>query len=322
MIILDLEVAVHQPGIAITVIELHRRRAAIGNDDTTDAGGGVLNNRPILGDGAGGCVVGGILRQVHGLDGIGTHRQFDVLAIHDLRMGHRLHFLAGGIEDRVAHTTVVNSARRIGDDRLKVQSALFLHIGRVERRCRRTVLGQRNLNLIICRIISPRVVTRHNGFDSLHDGIVAGCNVGDCKATGAELLVVDENGLLLSVGPRVVDVILRIEGFIKENGSWSGSATELLALMDDHTVAPNKLMQHITTYYYEVLYPSGISYEQKREAGIRRITFTYDPAKDATLQDGSGDDDSDGSDDTILHPYHSLPSGSAAYASEVANTCV
>lgn len=109
-------------------------------------------------------------------------------------------------------------------------------------------------------------------------------------------------------------MILRIKGFIKEIGSWTGSATELLTLMDDHTVAPNKLMQHITTYYYEVLYPSGISYEQKREAGIRRITFTYDPAKDATLQDGSGDDDSDGSDGSMTHPYPMLPSEGVAEA--------
>ena len=121
---------------------------------------------------------------------------------------------------------------------------------------------------------------------------------------------------------QIPNVIFRIEGFIKEIGSWSGSATELLSLMDDHTVAPNKLMQHITSYYYEVLYPSGIRYEQKREAGLRRITFTYDPTEDTTLQDDSGDDDSDGSDGSMLHPYHSLPSEDAAEATVVANTCV
>ena len=134
--------------------------------------------------------------------------------------------------------------------------------------------------------------------------------------------VVQEFGAAEVRREQIPNVIFRIEGFIKEIGSWSGSATELLALMDDHTVAPNKLMQHITTHYYEVLYPSGISYEQKREAGIRRITFTYDPAKDTTLQEGSGDDDSDGSDDSMLHPYPMLPSEGVAEATVVANTCV
>jgi len=121
---------------------------------------------------------------------------------------------------------------------------------------------------------------------------------------------------------RVPEIIYRIKRFIKKIGSWSGSASELLTLMDDHTVAPNKLMKHITSYYYEVLYPSGISYEQKREAGIRRITFTYDPAEDTTLQDDSGDDDSDGSDGSMLHPYPMLPSEGVAEATVVANTCV
>lgn len=126
--------------------------------------------------------------------------------------------------------------------------------------------------------------------------------------------VIQEFGATEVRREQIPNVILRIKGFIKEIGSWTGSATELLTLMDDHTVAPNKLMQHITTYYYEVLYPSGISYEQKREAGIRRITFTYDPAKDATLQDGSGDDDSDGSDGSMPHPYPMLPSEGVAEA--------
>ena len=134
--------------------------------------------------------------------------------------------------------------------------------------------------------------------------------------------VVQEFGAAEVRREQIPNVIFRIEGFIKEIGSWSGSATELLTLMDDHTVAPNKLMQHITSYYYEVLYPSGISYEQKREAGIRRITFTYNPAEDTTLQAVSGDDDSDGSDGTVLHPYPMLPSEGVAEATVVANTCV
>ena len=120
--------------------------------------------------------------------------------------------------------------------------------------------------------------------------------------------VVQEFGATEVRREQIPNVIFRIEGFIKEIGSWSGSATELLTLMNDHSVAPNKLMQHITSYYDEVLYPSGISYEQKREAGIRRITFTYDSGKDTTLQDELCDDDSDGNDGSMGHPTCIVPS--------------
>ena len=92
------------------------------------------------------------------------------------------------------------------------------------------------------------------------------------------------------------ETIFRIADFIKEQGSWSGSATELLGLVGDSSVAPNKLMQHITRHYYDVLHPAGISYAYKKEAKLRRITLSYDPAKDKSLQSARSDDDSDGND--------------------------
>ena len=134
--------------------------------------------------------------------------------------------------------------------------------------------------------------------------------------------LLDEIGANQLAEQSVQEVLYQIAWLVKEYGRWSGCASELLNLVDDHSVAPNKLMQKITCHYYDVFHSMGISYEQKREAGLRRITFTYNPTEDTTLQDDSGDDDSDGSDDTMLHPYHSLLSGSAAYASEVADTCV
>lgn len=94
----------------------------------------------------------------------------------------------------------------------------------------------------------------------------------------------------------VPEVIFRIADFIRVNGTWSGSATELLDLVDDHAVAPNKLMQHITRHYYDVLFPAGISYEYKKEAKLRRITLCYDRSKDKMLQGAGSDDDSDDSD--------------------------
>ena len=117
-------------------------------------------------------------------------------------------------------------------------------------------------------------------------------------------------------------MLYRIAGFIKEFGSWSGSATELLSVMNDSSVPPNKLMQQITRHYYDVFFPSGISYEQKKEAKMRRIILSYDPAKDKTLQDKTSDEDSDGSDGSQLHPHLALPSGSGTDAPKVTNTCV
>ena len=134
--------------------------------------------------------------------------------------------------------------------------------------------------------------------------------------------VIDEIGANELAEQSVPGVLYQIAWLVKEYGKWSGCASELLNLVDDLSVAPNKLMQKITCHYYDVFHPMGISYEQKREADIRRITFTYDSAKDATLQDGSGDDDSDGSDDTMLHPYPMLPSEGVAEATVVANTRV
>jgi len=134
--------------------------------------------------------------------------------------------------------------------------------------------------------------------------------------------VVDEIGANELAEQSVPEVLYQIAWLVKEYGRWSGCASELLNLVDDHSIAPNKLMQKITCHYYDVFHPMGISYEQKREAGLRRITFTYDPGKDTTLQDDSGDDDSDGSDDTMLHPYPMLPSEGVAEATVVANTRV
>jgi hypothetical protein len=135
-------------------------------------------------------------------------------------------------------------------------------------------------------------------------------------------LIIEELGARELAEESIPNALYRITHLIKDVGAWSGSASELLDMVDDQSIAPNKLMQHITRHYYDLLYPSGIRYEQKREAGLRRITFTYNPDEDTTLQNGIGDDDSDGSDGSQLHPYLSLPSGSGAEAPKVANTCV
>ena len=111
--------------------------------------------------------------------------------------------------------------------------------------------------------------------------------------------VVQELNAADLVKESVPDALFRIADFIREHGTWSGSATELLELVGDSTIAPNKLMQHITRHYYNVLYPAGISYEQKKEAKLRRITLRYDPSKDKVIQDSRSNDDSDGNDGSV-----------------------
>jgi len=134
--------------------------------------------------------------------------------------------------------------------------------------------------------------------------------------------VVDEIGANELAEQSVPEVLHQIAWLVKESGRWSGTATELLSITSDSTIAPNKLMQHITRCYYDVFYPMGISYEQKKEAKMRRITLSYDPTKDRTLQVERSDDDSDDSDGPVGHPTCIVPSQSSLSQKAVANTCV
>lgn len=98
---------------------------------------------------------------------------------------------------------------------------------------------------------------------------------------------------------KIPPALFKIADFVRANGAWSGGATQLLGQIDDHSVAPNKLMQQMTRHYYDVFFPAGIDLDNRKENKVRRIILTYDPEKDrdrASLP-GSGDDsdDSDGS---------------------------
>lgn len=120
--------------------------------------------------------------------------------------------------------------------------------------------------------------------------------------------VVDEIGANELAKQSAPEVLHKIAWLVKESGSWSGTATELLSTVSDNTIAPNKLMQHITKCYYDIFYPMGISYEQKKESKMRRITFSYDSAKDRRLQVENSDDDSDDSDGPMGHHSQNVSS--------------
>ena len=121
-------------------------------------------------------------------------------------------------------------------------------------------------------------------------------------------LIIEELGARDLAKESIPDALSRIAHLVKEIGSWSGSASELLDLVDDQSIAPNKLMQKITRHYYDVFYPMGISYEQKKEAKMRRITLSYDPSKDTTIDARSPDDDSDDSDGPVGYTSHIVSS--------------
>ena len=137
--------------------------------------------------------------------------------------------------------------------------------------------------------------------------------------------IIEELGAKELAEESIPVALYRIANLVRDVGSWSGSASELLEVIEDESVAPNKLMQKITRYYYDVFHPMGVSYEQKKEAKMRRITLIYNPAEDTTLQDGSGDDDSDDSDGSVGHPMCIVSSQasqpSLSRKAEV-NTCV
>ena len=121
-------------------------------------------------------------------------------------------------------------------------------------------------------------------------------------------LIIEELGARELAKESIPDALSRIAHLVRDIGSWSGSASELLDLVDDQSIAPNKLMQKIIRHYYDVFYPMGISYEQKKEAKMRRITLSYDPSKDTTIEARSPDDDNDDSDGPVGNPSHIVSS--------------
>ena len=96
---------------------------------------------------------------------------------------------------------------------------------------------------------------------------------------------------------QIPPALLKIADFIRVSGPWSGSATQLLDTIDDHSIAPNKLMQQMTRHYYDVLFPAGIDLDHRKENKVRRIILTYDSEKDRGKASHPGSsDDSDDSD--------------------------
>ena len=109
--------------------------------------------------------------------------------------------------------------------------------------------------------------------------------------------VLEELGAYELEKEQIPPALFKIADFIRERGPWSGSATQLLDQIDDHSVAPNKLMQQMTRHYYDVLFPAGIDLDHRKENKVRRIILSYYPEKDrGRTSTPEGSDDSDDSD--------------------------
>ena len=81
--------------------------------------------------------------------------------------------------------------------------------------------------------------------------------------------------------------LFRLTDFLMDNGSWEGTATELLRAMGETEIKPNGVVKCITRYFYEFLRPKGIYYQTRRTGQSRLIRLTYRDAND----DDDGEND-------------------------------
>ena len=67
------------------------------------------------------------------------------------------------------------------------------------------------------------------------------------------------------------DVIFAVIDFVKERGSWKGSATELLEELGEESVAPNVLTKYVNQYHLSLLLDEGIEYKYRRSHNDGRV---------------------------------------------------
>lgn len=69
-------------------------------------------------------------------------------------------------------------------------------------------------------------------------------------------------------------VIFAIIDLVKERREWKGSATELLEVLGEESVAPNVLTKYVNQYHLSLLLDEGIEYKHKRtHADGRLLSF-------------------------------------------------
>ncbi len=81
--------------------------------------------------------------------------------------------------------------------------------------------------------------------------------------------------------------LLRLVEYMEDKTEWSGTATELLEVLNDDETSPVSVSKNISYFYYDVLYPKGISFKTRR-TGSRRLI-------ELKRSDGNDENDSDNS---------------------------
>ena len=74
--------------------------------------------------------------------------------------------------------------------------------------------------------------------------------------------------------------LFQLVDFMRDRSEWSGSATELLAILGERDTAPVTAVKSIVRYYYEILYPAGMDFKQKRTNKARLLVFSKRDASD------------------------------------------
>ena len=76
---------------------------------------------------------------------------------------------------------------------------------------------------------------------------------------------------------KIPDALYKVADFIKEQGSWFGSAMELIAAIGDDSIPANQMAKQIIRHYYEVFYPECIKFEKPgRKNNVRGIRLYVD----------------------------------------------
>ena len=89
----------------------------------------------------------------------------------------------------------------------------------------------------------------------------------------------------------IPEVLYRIAELVKGCGEWTGTATQLLEVVDEEEMPPNILSAKISRFYYDVLYPAGITMQQKRTSSERLMTLTCHPqSEDDESADASAEE--------------------------------
>lgn len=89
----------------------------------------------------------------------------------------------------------------------------------------------------------------------------------------------------------IPNVLFRVVDFMQDKVEWSGTATELLAIMEDKGTPPNVITKWLNEYREGFLRENHIQYDYRRKSGGRQISLLK-----------QGDDSCDSNDSDVGMP--------------------